>query len=254
MLSSYNVIKKSSVIDEGKKEINTEYTDKKNKELGEKNARDFIENYETLARTLVGNARRQGEQLLAKAYEEAQQMEQEAYQKGYQIGMKEGYEQSYEKGMAEANAYYETMKAKVQMESDTKSQNADNLLFQAKQEYVKYLDEKKEEIKDLVLSITENILKKEIKDKDAISNMLLDAMETAVKSKTIIVKCRSNYVEDVNDKIENWKNGVVFRGEIFVVADDNLDEGYVEIQKENGKIIVDVNDAIEKVREMILIE
>lgn len=254
MLSSYKIIKKSSVIDDGGKEINTIYTNPKNKELCEKNAKDFIESYETLARTMVENARRQGEQILSKAFDEAQQIEQDAYRKGYEKGMQEGYEQSYQKGMAEANAYYETMKNQVQMESDMKIKNADSLLFQAKEEYIRYLDEKKDEIKDLILSITENILKKEIKDKDAISNMVLDAMEIAIKSKTIVVKCRSSYVEDIKEKVETWKNGVVYRGEVFVAADDNLEEGYAVIQRENGKIVVDINDAIEKIREIIITE
>lgn len=254
MLSSYKIIKKSSVVDDGGKEINTIYSNPKNKELGEKNAKDFIESYETLARTLVENARRQGEQILSKAFDEAQQIEQDAYQKGYEKGMQEGYEQSYQKGMAEANAYYETMKNQVQMESDMKIKNADSLLFQAKEEYIRYLDEKKDEIKDLILSITENILKKEIKDKDAISNMVLDAMEIAIKSKTIVVKCRSSYVEDIKEKVETWKNAVVYRGEVFVAADDNLEEGYAVIQRENGKIVVDINDAMEKVREILITE
>jgi flagellar assembly protein FliH len=203
---------------------------------------------------MVENARRQGEQILSKAFDEAQQIEQDAYQKGYEKGMQEGYEQSYQKGMAEANAYYETMKNQVQMESDMKINNADSLLFQAKEEYIRYLDEKKDEIKELILSITENILKKEIKDKDAISNMVLDAMEIAIKSKTIVVKCRSSYVEDIKEKVETWKNGVVYRGEVFVAADDNLEEGYAVIQRENGKIVVDINDAIEKIREIIITE
>lgn len=254
MLSSYKVIKKSSVVDEGEKKINTLYNNPKNKQLGEKNAKDFIESYETLARTMVENARLQGEQILSKAFDEAQQIEQDAYQKGYEKGMQEGYDQSYKKGMAEANVYYETMKNQVEMESDMKIKNADSLLFQAKDEYIRYLDEKEEEIKDLILSITENILKKEIKDKDAISNMVLDAMEMAIKSKTIVVKCRSSYAEDIKEKIEIWKNGVVYRGEVFVAADDNLDEGFAVIQRENGKIVVDVNDAMEKVREILITE
>lgn len=254
MLSSYKVIKKSSVVDDGGKDINTLYTNSKNKELGEKNAKDFIESYETLARTMVENARRQGEQILSKAFDEAQQIEQDAYQKGYEKGMQEGYEQSYQKGMDEANVYYETMKNQLQMESDMKIKNADSLLFQAKEEYIRYLNNKNDEIKDLILSITENILKKEIKDKDAISNMVLDALEMAVKSKTIVVKCRSSYVEDIKEKVETWKNSVVYRGEIFVAADDNLEEGYAVIQRENGKIVVDINDAMEKVREILITE
>ena len=62
MLSSYNVIKSNSVVTNGNVEINTDVinvsSDKK-KELGEKNAKNFIESYEVLARTMLENSRRQ---------------------------------------------------------------------------------------------------------------------------------------------------------------------------------------------------
>jgi flagellar assembly protein FliH len=226
MLSSYKVIKNQSIIEKGKKEINTEYVIEKNKELGEKNAKDFIESYEVLARTMLENARRQSDEILASAYSDAQRIGQEAYEKGYSEGEISGREE----GIAKANTYYEEVKDRTEKECEVLKKNADKILYSAKQEY---------------------ILKREIKDKDGITSMVLDAVEAIVKSKTIIVRCNSIYIEDLKEKLEVWKNRSVFRGEVFVVPDDNLEEGNAEIQRENGKIVVSVTEAIKKVKEII---
>jgi flagellar assembly protein FliH len=252
MLSSYKVIKSNSVVTNGNVEINTEImttaTDDK-KELGEKNAKNFIESYEVLARTMLENARRQSDKMIALAYEDARKLEQEAYEKG----MSEGYNAGYEKGTEEAKIYYNDMVNKAQFDSQQLIDKADNLLLESNNQYIEYLKEKKEEVQELIVSIAENILKREVKDEDAITNMVLDAIEMVSKSKTVIVKSRSNYVEDLKVNIENWKHKTIFQGEVFVVTDDELEEGTAVIQRNNGKITININDAIEKVREIILL-
>lgn len=247
MPSLYKVIKNNSVVSQGEKDINTEYKAKNKKVLSEKNAKDFIDNYEVLARTMLENSRRQSDDILSSTYGEVKKIEEEAYKKGYAKGEKEGYELGVEKG----NKYYEQMKNKANKEVEILNKNAETLLQDTKSKYVEYLQEKQEDIKNLIVSSIESILKKEMKNEDAISNMILDALESAEKSKTIIVKARSEYVEDIKTKIEAWKNQLVFKEEIFVVPDDNLQEGTSVIQMEKGKIVVDANKAFEKVKEII---
>lgn len=252
MLSSYKVIKSNSVISNGNIDINTEYSPNSHndnkKELGEKNAKDFIESYEVLARTMLENARRQSDEILASAYDDASRVEQEAYNKG----LRQGYEEGHQQGIADADNYYQDVKAKAEYEIEIMNKNAEELLLQCKNEYLNYLEEKKGEIKSLILCISESILKKEVKDKDSIDSMIIEAIEMVSKSKTIIVKCRDQYVESLNEKIEAWKHQSVFRGEVFVVSDDNLEEGNAVIQSDKGKITVSIKDAIEKVREIII--
>lgn len=247
MLSSYKVIKNNSVIENGTKEISTEYTEENKKEIAEKNAKDFIDSYEVLARTMMENARRQSDELIARVYKEAQTIEEEAYKKGYEEGQKSGYTL----GTAKADEYYKKIKERAENEAELLNKNAETLLFGAKEEYLKYLEEKQKEIKALILSITESILKREIKDKNAISSMVIDALELALKAKTIIIKCNGKYIEDVKEKTNEWKNQGTFRGEIFTAIDDNLEEGTAEIIKENGRIIVSITEAMKKVREII---
>lgn len=252
MLSSFKVIKSNSVIENGNFEINTEYSTKNdissthNKELGEKNAKDFIESYEVLARTMLENARRESDNILAVAYEEANRLEHEAYEKGNS----EGYKAGYDKGISEGKKLLENQINDAKTRENKIIASAEEVLLKANNEYIKYLEEKQEEIKGLIISIVEHILKKELQDKDGITNLVLDAIELAYKSKTIIVRCNKKYVEDLQDNIENWKNQSIYRGEIFVVGDDTIEEGSAIIVRENGKIVVSVNDALEKVREI----
>lgn len=252
MLSSFKVIKSNSVIENGNVEINTEYSKNngnnstEKKELGEKNAKDFIESYEVLARTMLENARRESDNVLAVAYEEANRLEHEAYEKG----SSEGYKAGYDKGVSEGKKLFEKQINDAKIKENNIIASAEELLLEAKNEYTKYLEEKQEEVKGLIISIAEHILKKELQNKDGITNLVLDAIELAYKSKTIIVRCNKKYVEDLQDKIESWKNQSIYRGEAFVVGDDTIEEGTAIIVRENGKIVVSVNDALEKVREI----
>lgn len=93
MQSLYKVIKKSSVVNQGKEEIKTNYKkpvsfEKEVKEIEEENSKNFIESYENLAKNILENARRKSEELLSKAYGEAEILEEEAFKKGHDEGFK----------------------------------------------------------------------------------------------------------------------------------------------------------------------
>ncbi|KEI16189.1 FliH/SctL family protein [Clostridium haemolyticum] len=264
MPSLCNVIKNKSVVSNGLKEITTEYhiehiedqktQEEEKKELGKKDAKDFIENYEVLARTMIENARKQSDSIVASAYDEIRKKEEEAYNKGYEEGKSDGYSDGYSEGKKQADEYYDDIKNKANEEIEILNKNAEELLFKAKTEYVKYLKDKQQEIKELIVSITKSVLKSEIKNSDSINSMILDALESAKDSKSIIVKCNNKYVDSIKESIDKWKVQIVFRGDIFVVPDDNLEEGKAIIQKENGKIVVDINVALEKISQIVLIE
>src|SRR3712207_9135272 len=112
MPSLCNVIKNKSVVSNGLKEITTEYhiehiedqnTEEEKKELSKKNAKNFIENYEVLARTMIENARKQSDLIVASAYDEIQKMQEEAYNKGYEEGKSDGYSDGYSEGKKQAD-------------------------------------------------------------------------------------------------------------------------------------------------------
>ena len=260
MPSLFNVIKNTSVVSKGCKEINTEYTvtkhkeeeaSEKKKELGEKNAKDFIKSYEVLARTMLEKARRESEEIVSNSYDKAKSIEEDAYTKGFNLGKEDGYSDGYSEGKLLADKYYEDIKTKANAEIDLLNENAEKMLLNAKDEYTNYLKEKQQNIKDLIVYITKQVLLKEIENSDAITNMIIDAIDNAKDSKNIIIKTKSIYKDDIEEKIELWKAKTVFSGEIFVIVDDNLEDGKAIIEKENGKIVVDVMSALDKIEEVI---
>jgi len=170
MQSLYSVIKNTSIVKTGKKEIVTEYIPPEAEEIKiqkEVNAKGSFDSYENLARTMLENSRKQGEDILSKAYEEAEKIESEAYPNAY----KKGYEEGKEKGYNDAyETAYKSNLEKAEKEGQSLIKEAqktsEDIVKDAKEEYAKYLEDKKEELKKLVENIVENILKREIKDRN----------------------------------------------------------------------------------------
>lgn len=255
MQSLYKVIKNTSIVKGGKREIITEYLPPEEKEINiqkEVNAKEFIDSYENLARTMLENSRKQGEEILSKAYAEAQRLESEAYPKAYQKGYEEGKEKGYNDAYEEAYAK-NIEKVKEEREAIIKEAEgiAENTVKSAKEEYIKYLEDKKKDIKKLIENIILSTMKREIKDNDSLNNMIIEVVEDEKNSKTIIIKCRSLYRDEIASSIDLWKEQNVFKGDIFVIVDDTLEEGKVVIEKDNGKIIISMEFIIEKIQEII---
>ncbi|KEH96953.1 fliH protein [Clostridium massiliodielmoense] len=264
MPSLFNVIKNTSVNSTGSKEINTEYSvrvhksknrdvaqDQKQKELGEKNAKDFIKSYEVLARTMLEKARNESEEIVSGAYAKAKSIEEDAYTKGFEIGKEDGYSDGYSKGKLEADEYYANIKDKANEEIAVLNKNAKDMLINAKDELTNYIKANEHNIQELIVHIVKKVMLKEIENSDAITNMIMDALETAKDSKNIIIKTKSTYIDDIKEKIELWKAQAVFNGKVFVIIDDNLEDGKAVIEKENGKIVVDVMGTLDKIQEIV---
>lgn len=259
MQSSYNkVLKNTAVINNGKKKIVTEYTPPVNtadiieKKQREDNAKEFIESYENLAKSMLENARRQGEQILSKAYEDAEKIEAEAYpmayEKGYEEGEKIGYDEAYK------SAYEENIKKaneeREELIKDAQSKSS-KIINSAKEEYIKYLEDKKIEIKKLIKEIIESIITKEFKEEDGLNSMVMSILDEVKTSKTVILRCNSTYKDELEKNISKWKENNAFRGDIFVIKDDSLEEGNVCIEKDNGKININKDSIFEKIGEIL---
>ncbi|MCT8976109.1 flagellar assembly protein FliH [Clostridium sp. CX1] len=254
MQSSYRVIKNSSVVKEGKKSIITDFetkTEVQQKELGEVNARTFIDSYENLARTMVEDARKQRDAILSAAYAEAEKIEEEAYASAYERGYSEGSEKGYNDGFNKA--YQEGYQANIDkaiQEGDSIKFNADNVLRACIAEKEKYITDKEKEIKELIINCVESILKREIKDNDGLNSIVFDALSKIKNTKTIIVKSKSIYCEEFKKQIDLWKEQLPFRGDIFIIPDESIEEGSAIVERDNGKAVISVDIALEKIREI----
>lgn len=251
MQSSYNIIKNSSVVKEGNKQIVTQFEqikEDKQKELQKEiNAKSFIDSYENLAKTMIEDARKQREQILSSAYSEAERLSKEAYERAYQEGNQNGYNDGFNKAYEEG---YKINLDKALQEGQIIRNNADSVLRSAVEEKERYLKEKENEIKDLIINCVESILKKEVKEKDGLNNIIFEALSKVKNTNTFIIKSNPVHCEEFKGKIELWKEQLPFRGDIFIIPDESMEEGSAVIERENGKIQVGANIALEKVREI----
>lgn len=243
----YNIIKNTSVKSVGAKEIITNGQLSYVKEENEKNSKVYIENYENLAKTMLENARRQSESIISSAYEEAKRIEEEAQMKVQEIykdaftkGESEGYQVAYTKGLEEAKK-----------EGNKIIDTAEDMLKNAKLEYESYLESKRIEINELILTIAENVLKKEVSSKDAINNMIFDALVSSKNSKSYIIRCNKIYIDEIKNQIDSWKEQLGYPADIFVIGDENIERGNALIDKGNGKILVGIDASLSKIKAIL---
>ena len=242
MQSSFNVIKNSRVIKQGDREITTQLRDVTYGEImGENHGakRDNMESYESIACSIVDNARRESERIISKAVVDAAQAKTQAFKEGLEQGHKEGYENGYNEAMGKARSDAEIVRTM-----------ADELLTAAKGEYNQYLIDKQQHIKALVVSLAENILKREVVEKDALNEMIFNCIKAERNIKFYIVKSNSSHFAAIKQQIENWKSKIAFQGDIFVIEDNFLDDGTAIIEKDTGKSIVSIAYGIEKITEV----
>ena len=247
MQSLYNVIKSDVVVKQGSKEIVTQFNvamNIKEEPTNDSNVGISLENYENLAKNMIENARRQSEQIKINSYEEAQRLQQEAATRGYDEGFENGYREGQEQG------YREIVESAMQ-QAEELTNNADNLLRSAREEYERYLELKKDDIKELVIQIAEKLLQKEVAQVDVLDELIFNAISSEKNAKAFVIKTNSMYCEQIRSQISTWKDQLAFLGDIFVVEDNSVQPGDAVIEKNNGKIVVGIGTGLEKIREVL---
>lgn len=258
MQSSFNIIKKNSVLAQGEKEISTIHTILENK--GNDYFKDSPEysNFENLAKAMIENARRKSDQLISGAYEEAAKIEQEALEKGSEKGYKDGYNKGYSDIHDKAVKDSEDIILKARQEYDDSQKKikqaeaeAERILKAARQEYEKYLDDKTDEIKSIISLIAENFLKYEVEKEDALNNIVSEIISEAKNTSMYIIKCNPLYGEELRKTASTLNGQLMYKGDITVLEDSSLEKGKVIIEMENGRIIASVQNAKEKIDELL---
>ncbi|MBU3074156.1 hypothetical protein [Clostridium estertheticum] len=239
---SFNVIKNSNVIKQGEEEISTHLSAKPLPKIMDEQQvikNDNMENYETLASNILQNARHESEKIISKSVIDAAEAKIGAVKEGLEQGNKEGYENGYNEAISGATQEANVVRAQ-----------ADDMLKLSKSKYDEFLIEKEKHIKDLIVSIAENILKKEVKEPDAINEMIFNTLKAERNIKLYIIKTNNTHFDDVKGQVENWKAKLAFQGDIFVIEDNFLEDGTAVIEKETGKSIVSISYGIEKIVDM----
>ena len=251
MQSSSSVIKDSNVLHHGERKINTKYEAKNDNSYIEnldEDVKQSMDSYESIAKGLIDNGRKKADVVIQNAFQQAEEIKKDAYQKAYDEGKEkvfnDAYEEGYKKNIEKARIQAETIINKAK-------ENSNSMITSAKEEYLKYIKDKELEIKNLIITVVESVLKREAKDPKALDEAVFQALGVIKNTSTYIIKTNSTYYESLKDKIQFWKEQLPFKGDIFVVLDNTIKEGTAEIQRDNGKITVSIDYSLEKVKEAI---
>lgn len=251
MQLSYKVIKNNSIKNNGLKEIITDANQVPIKSSQDITIINNMDSYDNLAKTILENARKQKDLVLARAYEEARKIQDEALisaekitKEAYDIGFKEGKELGF-------NTAYSEAKQNAEKEKNLIIASAEELLMNAKIEYENYFENKKSEIFNLVVCAAEAVLKKELNDKTSINNMIYAALEASKNTNNFIIKCNELYIDELKVQVAEWKGKLGFMGDIFILKDNNLELGNAIIDKGNGKIVISIDCALLKIKELL---
>lgn len=259
MQSSYSLIKKGFAKEGNSKVISTEYVSKKPvlegfEELKEEESKEkapqidpeeLLKKYEDIGQRIIEDAKREKQAITLRTQMEANVAEKQAYEKGYEQGIKNGYEDGYKK------AYDETIDA-AKAEATEIVNKAEVLLKSAHENYVKYLETKKEEVIKLALEIAEGITRKELMKDDSMNEIIDEAFKISKGEDNVILKVNSVHVEELKSQIEIWKVSYGIKNEIFVVNDESMEPGNAVLEKPSGMVKVGVEIGMEQIRKAIL--
>lgn len=252
MQSSYSLIKENRVLSGETKKIKTEYQAKRHGDMsGEasdsltiEEARKYVSSYEKIGQGIIEEAKKKREQYLFETIERANELEKDAYEKGYNQGLLNGHED----GEKEALEKYIPQAKK---EAQEIIENAQKCLKSAREDYNKYLEEKKKEILNLVLEVSKKVLNREILEKPSINSLVEQALYLSKGSENVIVKCNSIHNDELKKNIEIWKPSYNIVGEIFLLPDDNMKPGNAIIEKDSGIIEVGIDIGMEKIKNVL---
>lgn len=253
MHSSYKVIKSVNVCEDGSKAIDTDFYIEPApvmEEIGITSEGNPINMEEYLklkkkAEELTENAHIEGEEIIANAKEQVEQIIYEAkesgfnegFEEGHSIGYREGYEKAYDEGLKKGQEIIE---------------NANFILYQAKEEYDKFLKSKEMGIREIIVNVVEKMLKKEFESGDALNELLFSILSEEKNAKMIIIRVASNYLEEIEGKIEDFKQSIGIRGEIVILQDNYLEDGTLIVEKDDGKISFTIDGSVEKLKEILM--
>lgn len=198
-----------------------------------------------IVKRAIAEAEEKKKEILSEVEEIIQESEKKGYTEGYNQGTKNGYEDGYKEA-------YEEHIERAREEATIIRQQADELLFQAKENVVNYMEEQSKNIIKISLDIASSILREHFKDEDSMSNLLKQIIEEHKSSKTFIIKCNSLYKESIESQIDNWKSTIAMNSDIFIIADDSIDIGNAIVQKDNGKVTIGIDCGFDRLRDELL--
>ena len=82
--------------------------------------------------------------------------------------------------------------------------------------------------------------------------LLLDIIKEYELKENFIVKVNPIYKESLDKQIIELKENKSINNDVFIVSDDSIEKGNAVIENVRGRLIVGIDDVIEKIKEELL--
>ena len=161
----------------------------------------------------------------------------------------QGIKNGEEDGKKEA---LETYLPQAKAEAEEIRQKATNIILRANEDYADYLESKKKEIVDLAFTIAEQVLHKELKKENSLNELVEEAIKLSKGEENIVIKCNPLYEEELKKNAELWQATNNISGKIFIMVDDDIEEGNAIVEKNTGKIVVGIDVGLKRIQDAIL--
>lgn len=229
--------------------------DKNSSNIGEDEDTNYEEKLEEINQKLkeaeskyneiLNQANIEREKILEKCRDEASEIEKNAYEEGYEQGLKNGYEDGYKE------AYEENIE-KAKEESAKIIESANNVMLEANKNIASYIKSNKKNILAIGISIAEKVLRRKFEDEESMDELILDVIREYELKENFVIRVNSIYKESLEQQILKLKESNLINKDVFVVSDDSIEKGNASIESVNGKLIVGVDDVLNKVKEELL--
>ncbi|GAB6167702.1 FliH/SctL family protein [Clostridium carnis] len=251
MQLSYNLIKNVSAKDGNNKKIDTIYISKIKEDNKEKTAEilaleDMKKSYENIGEGIIKRAKMEAEKILIEARTTAANIEKDAYEQGYNQGQKNGYEDGYNSGYKNG---YENITRETEEKVTKDIEEAHNILKNANEDYLKYIEEKQKEIIILALEMAKIIAGQKICCDEGIISLVEPLVEEAKGEENIVIRCNKTHIEAIKAKSDYYKKAYNIKGEIFLIEDPLMKSGNAVVERKTGKTIVGMDITLEKLEE-----
>ncbi len=249
MLSSSRVLRKQSINDAGEAIIKTNSTMKTNSEKREGNLYADIKDMNTVgfSSAIIEESHREALKIKNKAYNDAVKIEENAFNKGFSTGSEKGYSEGYNEG-------YNNAIAEINQKESEILSNALRILEDVMNFKKEYLKQSEEEIKNVVFNSISDILKNLIPYGDIFDGILKGHLKKLKKEEEIVIYTHSAYYEHLSMNMGQWLEIINSKTDVSIVIDEQLELGKMVIEKSKGKIIIDVDEATNEIKDAIFSE
>jgi len=194
---------------------------------------------------IINLANIESEKILTESKEKSVDIEKKAYNEGYEQGVKNGYEDGYKEA-------YEDNIEKAKNESSQILEQANAVMLEANSQIASYIKENKKNILSIGISIAEKVLRRKFEDEESMDLLILDVIKEYELKENFVIRVNSIYKESLDKQILELKENQSIDKDVFILGDESVDKGNALIESVNGRLIIGIDDVLNKVKEELL--